>query len=82
MNDFKYDWDKNIRELSVDYESVQKMMLSECAFADGLIIRTENNRKMQRNLNVWKKVLNRFNIKINGSNAGGETKSATRHQNA
>lgn len=48
MDDIIKDSNKNGKGLCVGYKNMQRVMLSECAFADDLIITAGNERDMQK----------------------------------
>lgn len=53
------------KRLQVGHRNLQIVEISECAFADDLIVYAKNERDLQLNLNVWKTALEKRNMKIN-----------------
>lgn len=53
------------KTLKVGYRHMQPTEITECAFADDLILFASNEKDLQHNLNIWKAALENKNMKIN-----------------
>lgn len=53
------------RGVHVGYKNLQKVMVSTAAFADDIVIMAQNEREMQRDIEVWNTAMKNREMKIN-----------------
>ena len=58
---------KTNKKLHVGYHKLQPIQISECAFADDLMISAGNVKDLQSNLKIWNDTLKEHNMKINNN---------------
>lgn len=54
-----------VKKLYVGYRNLQRVGISEGAFADDVMIITESEKDLQKNLEVWNEILIEYKMKIN-----------------
>lgn len=57
--------EKKIKKLEVGYRKLQRIAVSECAFADDVAVIASTERDLQHNLELWKEALQERQLKIN-----------------
>ncbi|KAJ3655554.1 hypothetical protein Zmor_014678 [Zophobas morio] len=55
----------NVKRLHVGYREMLPVYISECAFADDIVIFAGSERDLQRNLSIWDEELTKKKMKIN-----------------
>ena len=65
MNEMAKRCREKTKKFAVGYWKLQPVTLSELTYADDIVLITEDQRNLQYNLNIWKKVLKEYNLKIN-----------------
>lgn len=55
----------HIKKLHVGYRYMEPIFITECAFADDLMIWAKNEKELQENLETWNRSLQTHNLKIN-----------------
>lgn len=56
---------KVTKKLHVGYKNLQRINISEGAFADDIMILTENEKDLQTNLEIWNKTLDEYGMTLN-----------------
>lgn len=52
-------------KLFVGYRNMEPVWISECAFADDLVVFAKNETELKKNLNIWNEKLKRKKLKLN-----------------
>lgn len=65
MDNIIKETNKKSKPLHVGYRNLQKIEISNCAFADDIVLITENKNSLQENLTIWNEVLTEYGMKIN-----------------
>lgn len=65
MDDILKETKEKVKKLLVGYRNMERVTISECAFADDLVIFAKSEQDLQHSLDVWKKALQDRNLKIN-----------------
>jgi hypothetical protein len=52
-------------KLNVGYKNMMQVGISECAFADDMVILSGSELGLQRNVNIWNDMLKKYDMKIN-----------------
>lgn len=65
MDDVIKEVKEKVRKHSVGYRNMEHIQISECAFADDLVVYAKNEKDLQTNLDIWKTALQKRNLKIN-----------------
>lgn len=65
MDDIIKEAQKSTKKAHIGYNNLKAVNLSECAFADDLLICANRESDLQHNLNVWNSELCKRNLKIN-----------------
>lgn len=55
----------NTKDLYVGFRNMQRVGIGECAYADDIMIVAENERDLQRNLDIWNRTLAENGMMIN-----------------
>jgi hypothetical protein len=58
---------QRIKSLIVGFRNLERIVISECAFADDIAVMAGSEKDLQENLNVWNEVLKMHGMKINKS---------------
>lgn len=65
MDEIIKECSRTTKKLHVGYKNMQRVDISEGAFADDVVIVTENEKHLQKNLDIWNTTLNRNGMKMN-----------------
>ena len=65
MDDIIKECNTKIKKLFLGYKNLQRVELSECAFADDIVIMANNENDLQTNVTAWNETLNEYGMKIN-----------------
>ena len=65
MDDVIKSTQQQIKKVYVGHHRLRPVTISECAFADDLVVCAANENTMQENLKVWENELSKRNMKIN-----------------
>lgn len=65
MNEIIQKSREGAKALRIGYKNMKPVEITECAFADDLVIFAKKEEELQRNINVWKENLGEYNLKIN-----------------
>lgn len=65
MDDVLKEVKGKVNKLPVGYRNMEIMTISDCAFADDIVIFAKNEIDLQQNLEIWNKSLRKRNLKIN-----------------
>lgn len=65
MDDILKEIKTKVKKLQVGYRNMERVLISECVFADDLVIFAKSERYLQYNLNIWNKALQDRNLRIN-----------------
>lgn len=65
MDDIIKETKSQTKPITVGYKNLQPITISECAFADDVVICGKSEKEIQHNLNIWYNALKTRNMKIN-----------------
>lgn len=65
MDDIIKECKLRLESMSIGYRKLQKEEITECAFADDVVLVANNEKNLQHNLNVWNEVLQKNGMKLN-----------------
>jgi MarR-like DNA-binding transcriptional regulator SgrR of sgrS sRNA len=56
---------EKVKQVNIGHYKLTTVKISECAFADHLVVFGSTEKELQENLNIWNKVLKQQQMKIN-----------------
>lgn len=65
MDDIIKELKGTVRQIQVGYRNMEAIGISECAFADDLVLFARSETELKHNLVVWKEALEKRNMRIN-----------------
>lgn len=65
MNEIIKDCSEQSKKISVGYNKMRNVEISECIFADDIVLLATSERNLQHNLNIWMGVLEAKGMRIN-----------------
>ena len=65
MDDIIRNCQERVKKLCIGYRTLKKVEISECAFADDVMILAENEKELQKNILIWNEELNKAGMKLN-----------------
>lgn len=54
-----------LKKLSIGYKNLMPVEVTECVFADDVVILAENETNLQKNLEIWEETLMKYDMKMN-----------------
>lgn len=56
---------RKIKQTFVGYRNMEQIYISECAYADDIVLVSNNERELQENMNIWNEILEEYGMRIN-----------------
>lgn len=65
MDEIIRETNQRIRPMYIGYRNLQPIEVTDCAFADDVVLVTDTVKKLQENVNIWNNVLIKKGMKLN-----------------
>ena len=65
MDDMIKDTRAKTKKLQVGHYNLKPVEISECAFADDLMVSANSEKDLQENINIWENTFSKWNMKMN-----------------